>query len=69
MSSTFGNWWFGLVVWIPGIPENERDRYMGVSLESQQFTHSLNHATLPNNVACSLGMSLCKGVGIANFAM
>ena len=36
MSSTFGDWWFGLVVWIPGIPENERDCYLGVSLESQE---------------------------------
>ena len=29
------NCWFGLVVWIPGIPENERDCYLGVPLESQ----------------------------------
>ena len=26
---------WGPVVWIPGIPENERDCYVGVSLESQ----------------------------------
>ena len=29
------NWWFGLVVWICGIPENERDSYLVVPLESQ----------------------------------
>ena len=35
----FGEWFgllvWGLVLWIPGIPENERDCYLGVSLESQ----------------------------------
>ena len=25
------NCWFGLLVWIPGIPENERDCYLGLS--------------------------------------
>ena len=35
------NWWFGLVVGIPGIPENERDCYLGVSLESP--TTNWNH--------------------------
>ena len=29
------NWWFGLVVWICGIHENERDSYLVVPLESQ----------------------------------
>jgi len=24
------NWWFGLVVWIPKIPENERDCYLRI---------------------------------------
>ena len=28
------HWWFGLLVWIPGIPENEGDCYFGLSLES-----------------------------------
>ena len=33
---------FGPVVWIPGIPENERDCYLGVLLESQnQPNHQL----------------------------
>ena len=29
------NIWFGVVVWICGIPESERDSYLGVPLESQ----------------------------------
>ena len=29
------NWWFGLVVWICGIPENERASYLVIPLESQ----------------------------------
>ena len=35
------NWWFGLLVWISGIPENERDSYLGLPLESQT-THTTN---------------------------
>ena len=35
------NWWFGLVVWISGIPY-ERDCYLGAPLESQ--TTNPNHS-------------------------
>ena len=34
---------WGPVVWIPGIPENERDFYLGVPLESSQTTGPPNH--------------------------
>ena len=36
--STNGKWWFGLVVWIPGIPENETDCYLGVPRFESQTT-------------------------------
>ena len=40
------NEWFGLVVWIPSILENERDCYLGVSQNSQSTgpqTNNYNH--------------------------
>ena len=33
------NWWFGLAIWIPGIPGHERDCYLGNPKPPTQTTH------------------------------
>ena len=38
ISQLVENWWFGLVVWIPGIPENETDCYLGVPRSESETT-------------------------------